>query len=308
MKRWMGPLIALAVFAMVAVPALWWRRGPGNTTPGTPPASVDGGSGLPPEPAVLLAEYRPGNDFDPGTVRVFLANPGPAPVAIQSVRLDGFPLPVWGLPDGHAAPAGSGDIPLGETHGAATGGADGENPAAASAPSAEPDLVSSSNATPAKEPESTPDAATADTAPSSSAAGRWMEHWAYWAKVTDAAIPPGGLAEFSAKPRHTLSRPVKLEFEVESGPRLSALVSPAVPPALRVESVAFAGDRRAMYVYVRNIGPAPLPWRGVSLAEKPGVRPGWQSGAELASGQYGLAILPLANVEPGDFLTGVRIA
>lgn len=235
MKRWTGPLIALAVFAMVAVPALWWRHGNDPVPPETPRPPTNGGSGPTSEPItpyVLLTEYRPGNDFDPGTVRVFLANPGLTPVTIQSVRLDGFLLPVWGLPDGHAAPTCSEDIPLGETHGAATDSADGKKSAAQSAPSAVPPPKSSSKATVAEDPAPAPSAAIADTTSSPTIAGQWIEHWAYWAKVADATIPPGGLAEFSAKPRHALSRPMKLEFELDGDLRLSALVSPPANTAL----------------------------------------------------------------------------
>ena len=134
-----------------------------------------------------------------------------------------------------------------------------------------------------------------------------------WARLTPSPIPPGAVAEFSATLANPLPRPMKLQFQPESGELLTTVIRnvepPNIEPPLAITAIGFSRSLDTVYVYLEANAPEPLTLRGFEL-DGQWVHSGlWLSADRLAKGQKAVAVLQRARpLVQGDWITVKALA
>lgn len=118
---------------------------------------------------------------------------------------------------------------------------------------------------------------------SASAALRVANERICWAKLTPSPVPPGGIAEFSAKLANAVARPSKVEFIIGSGQKCSAVVHPT-SPTIAITAITFSPTRSATYVYVENLSDRVLPLASLEIDGAPVTRGAWFGSRTLQPG------------------------
>ncbi len=164
-------------------------------------------------------DYRRTSPYDPGSLRVFLRNSESLPIRIKEVRLDDFPIPVWGLTPSLTASVAHVDT---------------LDPAAAD----------------------TNDAHTPERAQSGLSLGIHPElahRQILWARLRPSVLQQGAIAECVVKLQSPLTRPMKLSLVMDGAPQHDVVLRPSAC-GLAISAVTFAPDLGTMHVFVCNTG------------------------------------------------------
>lgn len=164
-------------------------------------------------------DYRCTSPYDPGSLRVFLRNREPRPIRVTEVRLDGYPIPVWGLTTSltaSAAHAGARDVSVSGTN----------------------DLHASVRA---------------QDEPSLRTHQEMAHRQLLWARLRPAVVQPGAIAECVVKLQSPPARPMKLSMALDGAPPHDVVLRPAAR-GLSISAVTFAPGFGTMHVFVCNTG------------------------------------------------------